>query len=49
MTHIEEDKNGNIKMKTAGQLVDNLVTPEGKEKFKINIVTIRSKGLPDEQ
>jgi hypothetical protein len=29
LTHIEEDKNGNIKMKTAGQLVDNLVTPEG--------------------
>lgn len=29
LTHIEEDMNGNIKMKTAGKLVDNLVTPEG--------------------
>ena len=29
MTHIEEDANGNIKMKTAGKLIDNLLTPEG--------------------
>lgn len=29
MTHIEEDSNGNTKMKTAGKLIDNLLTPEG--------------------
>ena len=29
LTHIEEDANGNIKMKTAGKLIDNLITPEG--------------------
>ena len=29
MTHIEEDVNGNIKMKTAGKLIDNLLTPSG--------------------
>lgn len=29
MTHPEEDNNGKLKMKTAGKLVDNLVTPEG--------------------
>ena len=29
MTHPEEDSNGKLKMKTAGKLVDNLVTPEG--------------------
>ncbi len=29
LTHIETDNNNNIKMKTAGQLVDKLVTPEG--------------------
>lgn len=29
MTHPEEDSNGNIKMKTAGKLLDNLITPEG--------------------
>jgi len=29
LTHIEEDVNGNIKMKTAGKLVDNLLTPAG--------------------
>lgn len=29
LTHPEEDANGKLKMKTAGKLVDNLVTPEG--------------------
>ncbi len=29
LTHTEEDANGNIKMKTAGKLIDNLLTPEG--------------------
>ena len=29
LTHPEEDNNGKLKMKTAGKLVDNLVTPEG--------------------
>jgi len=29
MTHPEEDNNGKLKMKTAGKLVDSLVTPEG--------------------
>ncbi|MCF6330271.1 MAG: hypothetical protein L3I99_01830 [Sulfurimonas sp.] len=29
LTHTEEDSNGNIKMKTAGKLIDNLLTPEG--------------------
>lgn len=29
MSHTEEDQNGLIKMKTAGKLLDNLVTPEG--------------------
>lgn len=29
LTHTEEDANGNIKMKTAGKLLDNLITPEG--------------------
>lgn len=29
LTHVEEDSNGNIKMKTAGKLLDNLITPEG--------------------
>ena len=29
MTHTEEDSNGNLKMKTAGKLLDNLITPEG--------------------
>lgn len=29
LTHPEEDANGKLKMKTAGKLVDSLVTPEG--------------------
>ena len=29
LTHTEEDQNGNLKMKTAGKLLDNLITPEG--------------------
>jgi len=29
LTHTEEDANGHIKMKTAGKLIDNLLTPEG--------------------
>ncbi len=29
LTHTEEDANGNLKMKTAGKLLDNLITPEG--------------------
>ena len=29
MTHTEEDQNGNLKMKTAGKLLDALITPEG--------------------
>ena len=29
LTHTEEDANGNTKMKTAGKLIDNLLTPEG--------------------
>lgn len=33
LTHPELDKNGNEKMKTAGQLVDSLVTPEGYFNF----------------
>ncbi len=30
MTHTDQDENGIIKMKTAGKLVDNLMTPEGQ-------------------
>ena len=29
MTHVDEDVNGNLKMKTAGKLLENLITPEG--------------------
>lgn len=29
MTHTDTDENGGIKMKTAGKLIDNLLTPEG--------------------
>ena len=29
LTHPEEDANGKLKMKTAGKIVDSLVTPEG--------------------
>ena len=29
MTHTDEDDTGRIKMKTAGKLIDNLLTPEG--------------------
>lgn len=29
MTHTDTDENGFIKMKTAGKLIDNLLTPEG--------------------
>ena len=29
MTHTDEDENGRVKMKTAGKLIDNLLTPEG--------------------
>ena len=29
MTHTDTDENGAIKMKTAGKLIDNLLTPEG--------------------
>ena len=29
MTHVDEDDVGRVKMKTAGKLIDNLLTPEG--------------------
>jgi len=29
-THTDQDENGMIKMKTAGKLIDNLMTPEGQ-------------------
>ncbi len=29
MTHTDEDDTGRVKMKTAGKLIDNLLTPEG--------------------
>jgi isocitrate dehydrogenase kinase/phosphatase len=30
MTHTDTDENGFLKMKTAGKLIDNLLTPEGQ-------------------